>query len=195
VSARPGREVSEEERRYEAGTKVQLLDIVAVPIDQASPMGHQVENFILNDQYYWEKIGDATWKQVQGAADPHDLAFWSNSQSTFHGRNDKVAAQSLPNVGSSLKLIMVPRVELLVRSESGFEGHPPRRRVRAQFTVAGESYLLSVTDPEIEEQYLQKGLGTYELLNPALCISLAEEWKGFAFRVVASIITPQRCKA
>jgi hypothetical protein len=82
----------------------------------------------------------------------------------------------------------------LVRSESGYERNPSRRRVRAQFEVADESYLLSVTDPEIEEQYLQTGLGTYELVDAALCVSLAEEWNGFAFRVVASIITSKRCK-
>ena len=61
-------------------------------------------------------------------------------------------------------------------------------------SVASEDYLLSVTDPEIEEEYLQKGDGTYKLGNAALCISLAEVWNEFAFRVVASIITPERCK-
>jgi hypothetical protein len=186
--------VSEEERRYEGGTRMQLLDITAVPIDQPTPMGHQVENYIFDDQYYWVKTGVANWGQVQAATDAYDPSFWSNSESTFHGQNDKVAANNVLNAGSSLKLILVPKVQLLVRSESGFEGNPARRRVRAYFRVASEDYLLSVTDPEIEEQYLQKGVGTYELLNPALCISLAEVWNGFAFRVVASIITPERCK-
>lgn len=194
VSTRPGREVSEEERRYEAGTRVQLLDIVAVPIVQGSPMGHQVENVILDDRYYWEKNGEASWKQIQTAVDAPDPRYWSHSQSTYHGHNDKVGAHSLGQIGSSLKLIAVPTVQLLVRAESGFEDSHARRRLRARFEIEDEDYLLSVTDPEMEEQYLQQGVGTYELRDAVLCISLAEEWRDFAFRVVASIITPQRCK-
>lgn len=194
VSARPGREVSEEERRYQEGTKAQLLDIVSVPLNQLSPMGHQVENHILDDQYYWVKSGVASWKQVQAAADPHDPPFWANSQSTFHGQNDKIAAINVLKAGSSLKLILLPKVQIVVASESGYEGNPARRRVRARFKLANEDYLLCVTDPEVEEKYLQQGDGTYEVTNAALCISLAELWNGFAFRVVASMITPATCK-
>ena len=77
------------------------------------------------------------------------------------------------------------------RTESGFEGGLARRRVRAK--INKNSYLLSVTDPEIEEQYLIKGDGDYDLGEAALCVSLAEVWNGFAFRVAASVITPERC--
>jgi hypothetical protein len=194
VSARPGREVSEEERRYQEGTKAQLLDIVNVPLNHRSPMDNQVENHIIDDRYYWVKSGVASWKQVQEAVDPHAPAFWANSQSTFHGQNDKVAASNVRQAGSSLKLISVLKVQIVVASESGYEGNPARRRVRARFELANEDYLLSVTDPEVEEKYLQRGDGTYKVTNAALCISLAELWNGCAFRVVASIITPERCK-
>jgi hypothetical protein len=87
----------------------------------------------------------------------------------------------------------VPNFEIRVRKEDGYEGNPPRRRVRGKFAVKNGSYLLSVTDPEIEEEYLTKGDGDYQLGEAALCISLAEIWHGFAFRVVASVITPERC--
>lgn len=193
VSARPTREVSEEERRYEGGTKVQLLDIVTVPLVQASQLGHQAENHILDDGYYWTKNGVATWSQVRSAVDTPSQDFWANSQSTFHGHNDKVAESALASVKESLQLILVDKVQIRVRMESGYEGNPGRRRVRARFDLGGNGYLLSVTDPEIEDHYLTKGDGDYELGPAALCISLAEVWNGFAFRVVASVITPERC--
>jgi len=195
VSARASHEVSEEEQRYESGKTTQLLDIVSVPLLKATPAGHQVENHTLDDKYYWKKTGVATWKQVLMAADAYDSKFWSASQSTYHGINDKVAAADVAKIGCSLKLVHLPKLQILVRSESGFEDNPARRRVRAQFTIKSESYLLSVTDPEIDDAYLTKGNGTYDFEESVLCISLAEVWNGFAFRVVASVITPERCAA
>jgi hypothetical protein len=195
VSARTTHEVSEEERRYESGKKAQLLDIVNVPLLKASPMGHQIENHVLDDGYYWSKAGVATWNQVLAAEDNYDAKFWKPYESTYHGANDKISAADIAKIGSSLKLVHVPEVQILVRSESGFEGNPARRRVRANFTVKGNTFLLSVTDPEIEESYLTKGNGTYDAGEAALCVSLAEVWNGFAYRVVASVITPERCAA
>lgn len=191
VSARSSHEVSEEERRYEGGTKVQLLDIVSIPLMKASPFGHQVENHTLDADYYWEKKGSATWAQVKAAVDSYDAAFWSNSQSTYHGHNDKVAAAAVAIVGSSLKLILVSDLLVCVRKEEGFEGNPARRRVRAKFTLKGNQYWMSVTDPEIGDFYLTRGDGDYRLGEAALCISLVEVWNGFAFRVVASVIAPE----
>ena len=52
---------------------------------------------------------------------------------------------------------------------------------------------MSITDPEIADAYLVRGDGKYEVGDAALCISLVEVWNGFAFRVIASLITPQRC--
>lgn len=194
VSARATHEVSEEERRYEGGTKAQLLDIILVPLSKVSPFGHQVENHTLDDQYYWEKKGIASWGDVKAAADPYDAAFWDHSQSTYHGLNDKVAEAVVAGIGSSLKLILVSDLVISVKKESGFEGNPGRRRVRAKFTLKKSSYWMSITDPEIEEEYLQNGDGEYDVGEAALCISLVEVWNGFAFRVVASVITPERCE-
>jgi len=193
VSARASHEVSEEERRYETGEKAQLLDVVTIPLQMASPSGHQIENHVLDDQYYWTKRGVATWAQIVAAADAYDASFWRTVQSTFHGSNDKVSEGDAALIACSLKLVVVPKVTLLVRSESAFEGGHPRRRVRAQFLVQDHYFMLSVTDPEIEDIYLRKGDGTYAVGPAALCISVAEVWNGFAYRVVASIVTPDRC--
>lgn len=108
-------------------------------------------------------------------------------------KNDKVAEANAVKTGSSLKLILVSDLQVLVHVEGGFQGNPGRRRVRAQFTLNHTPYVMSITDPEIEEAYLVRGNGQYAVGVAALCVSLVEVWKGFAFRVVASVITPQRC--
>lgn len=195
VSARPGHEVSEEERRYEGGKKAQLLDVISAPLIKADPFGHQSENHTLDAGYYWTKLGKASWEQVQSAVDSHDNSFWSNSEKTYNGVNDKVSAANIAKITTSLKLILVPDLEIRVRLEGGFEGNPGRRRVRASFKLQGLPYTLSVTDPEIEEDYLTRGNGDYELGQAALCVSLVEVWNGYSFRVVASVITPDRCVA
>ena len=88
----------------------------------------------------------------------------------------------------------MPTLQILVRLEDGYEGRPGRRRVRGLFEYGGSRYILSITDPEIEEQFLVRGNGEYELRNVALCLSLAEVWNGFAFRLIASVITEERCR-
>lgn len=192
VSARSGREVSEEERRYETGEKAQLLDIVTVPLDSHSPLGHQTENHILAEDYYWAKRGVATQDQINTLIDPYDANFWAQAESTYHGLNDKVSEQIAAGISSSLKLIAVTNLQICVRMEEGFEGRPSRKRVRTQFAYHNQTYLLSLTDPEIEDHYLRQAEGTYPIGNAILCISLVELWNGYAFRVVASVITPDR---
>ena len=55
---------------------------------------------------------------------------------------------------------------------------------------------LSLTDPELEKECLNKGNGDYELKSVLACISLAElHTDGYAYKVVASIITEQRASS
>lgn len=192
VSARSGREVSEEERRYETGEKAQLLDIVTVPLNSHSPLGHQTENHILAEDYYWTKVGTSTLDQVNAQIDPYDANFWVQAESTYHGLNDKVSEQVAAGITSSLKLIATTNLKIRVLMEEGFEGRPSRKRVRAEFGYHNQTHRLSVTDPEIEDYYLKQAEGVYPIGKATLCISLVEPWNGYAFRVVASVITPDR---
>lgn len=189
VSARDTREVSEDERLYEGGLKAQLLDIVTIPLLAHQPLGHQAENHVLDADYYWVKSGVATWDQIRHLEDPFDANFWMYADSTNNGLNDKVIEDDAAKINTSLKLIFVPRLSVRVRREPGYEGRPGRTRVRGHFTYQRAQYLLSVTDPVIEEKYLRRGIGDYHIDNAALCVSLAEVWHGSAFRLIASVIT------
>ena len=154
ISSRQGREVSEEERRYENGRTAQLLDIVRVPLDHPAAMVHQTENFVLAEEHTWVKEGSASPEQVAAMLDAPDPAFWIDAQSTYQGINDKVPAMAAAHIPCSLKLISVQTLQLQVGFEEGFQGRPGRRRVRGQFDLQGRPYRLSVTDPEIVQRYL-----------------------------------------
>ena len=78
--------------------------------------------------------------------------------------------------------------------EEGYEGRPPRKRVRGHFNYHGENYVLSITDPKTENKYLVQDIGYYPIDTVILCISLAEVWHGYAFRLIASVITPEQFK-
>lgn len=192
VSARPSREVSEDERSYSNGEKVKLLDIVNIPLLRPEPLKHQLENHVLDDSLYWVRRGVACWNDIINLVDPYDPNFWSNSQSTSNGLNDKVAECFVLGLGGSLRLVSVSDLIFSVRTEAGFEGSPSRRRVRAKFTFNSKSYCLSLTDPEVEVHYLRKADGEYGAGSAVICVSVVELWKGYAFRVVASVLTPTR---
>lgn len=195
VSSRSSHEVSEDERRYESGSKAQILDIIRIPLLEHSPQGHQSENHVLDEDSYWEKQGEATWEQIVALEDSYDKGFWVAAEDTHYGLNDKISEAVAVTIPSSLKLLVLKNLSIEVQREQGFQGRPGRRRVRTRFRYASKTYLLSLTDPEIEEQYLRQGDGIYEIGKAAVCISLGEVWNAYAFRLVASVITPERCGA
>ncbi len=189
VSARAGQEVSEDERRYENGRRAQLLDIINLPLINPQPEVHQTENHVLDPDTCWVPLGKATWGQVNQLVDAYDANFWQPAESTHHGIDDKISELIAPSIRSSLKLIRPEHFELVVQRESGYEGRPARKRVRGRFQYHGRTYMLSVTDPWIDDDYLTRDEGTFEIENALLCISLAGVWNGYAFRLVASVIT------
>lgn len=142
-----------------------------------------------------EKIGVASWVDVQAALDQFDAQFCSHSQNTYRGQRDKVAEEDVLNFASSLKLIRVPDLTVKVQDEDGYQDSPGKKKVRGQFAFHNERYLLSISDAELEDDYLRRGNGQYAIGDAILCISLGEIYHGFSFRLIASVITQQRCEA
>ena len=140
------------------------------------------------------KRGRANWRLIQSPVDQYDQNFWIRGENTLYGCNDKVPEFQAHSMQSSLKLIIPSQLKLHVLSEPGFEERPSRKRVRAKFRYHDADYELSVTDPEVEEMYLSRPEQYYPINDALICISLAEVWNGYAFRLAASIITPDRCE-
>ena len=186
VSKRDNQEVSEYERQYEDGSDPQVLDIVEVPILEPKPHSYQTENWLLDDEYYWQKVGRFSPLELPKLTDPVE-PLWIDGCSTYNGRNDKIPLESASELFSSLRLIRVPKLKLSVFAPGEAFGNT-KRRVQGQFDHAGNRYALWVTDPGYEKAYLAKLNGTYALGKCYLTISLGEPYKGDCYKFIAAII-------
>lgn len=185
VSARPSHEVSEYERQYEDGSDPEVLDVMTVPLAYASPMGHQTENWTLDGQYYWQKLGRVDWEGLLTLVD--DVGqLWLNGWSTYNGENDEVPVTHAATLGDSLALVHVPAMTIRVFAPGAAFGNP-KVRVQGTFVLGAHRYSLWITDPYYERDYLARGLGTYELDECCVTVSLSEEHEGNYYKLIAAI--------
>ncbi|MFZ5441970.1 MAG: dual OB domain-containing protein [Myxococcota bacterium] len=191
VSERESREVSEEERRYEDGTDPQVLDIITIQMKRPLPHNHQQENHLLDDGYYWKKSGRLSWTDVLSAVDAPQGDLWANGYSTRHGCNDQVPESAIAGYTSSLYLVKPEDLRIVVGSDDN-SPYPNRRRVRAHFKLNGVEYHLVVTDPPVEREYFARNDGEYPISEAVICVSLAEPFNGYAYKLAAAVITPER---
>jgi hypothetical protein len=148
VSKRPTEEISEEDRRYENGEDPKLLDIIQIPFLKPCPSHLQSENHLINDGYYWKRVGRLGWKDLKPALDALDGRLWLNGNSSYNGLNDRVPVDQAQQLTTSLALIRPQNLKLIVAIEGAAYR---KRRVRAQFQFKGDRYRLSVTDPLLSE--------------------------------------------
>lgn len=191
VSARPTEEVSEDERQFPDGSDPQVLDIIDVPLLQHQPHACQTENWLLDPEYYWEKVRSVGWKELQQFVE-HPATLWSNTRSTYNGANDEILQADADHLTSSLVLIRVPTLELRVFAPGAAFGNP-KRRVQGVFQHRGVCYALWVTDPVIERDCKAQADGTYTLGQCCLCVSLGEPMQKQSgefcrYKLVAAVI-------
>lgn len=191
VSSRPSEEIWPTESRYEKGGLPGLLDIIEIPLARHKPTSFQTENYLINDKYYWEQQGSFDLDGMSELCDcPEDL--WGPDDSSYQGLNDRILQSLAAELDSSLYLISPDRLAVLVRVEGGEFGNP-RRKIRARFMYGSTSYILPITDPDIERSYLKREEGTYPVdeLNERvyMCVSLGLPYTdGFCYKFIASII-------
>lgn len=191
VSVRPSAEISLEERRYENGREPRILDVVEIPMLTPVPRVHQTENHMIDQSFYWTKRDALTWDDVAEFVD-RPAALWTNGNSTYHGRNDKVTQELASQFTNSLFLIEPETCNVQVQLEGGTFA-PAKRRVRADFRYNGVPYNFVVTDPVAEQAFLAQENGVYPLNEAYLCISLTEAYEGdgCCHKLVATILTEE----
>ena len=191
VSARPSQEVSVKESRYEDGTDPAVLDIIEIEMLRPAAASHQQENHVIDDGCPWVKIGRLEWDQLLRAVEDPKGPLWANGYSSGNGLNDRIPISAARAFNYSLMLVQPTDLSLAVVIEGG-DFRPPRRRLRADFSLANHAYSLVVTDPWAEGSYLPRGEGSTHLDGSLLCVSLTEEFHEYAYKLVAAVITQDR---
>lgn len=190
VSNRSSEEVSERERQYEDGSDPKVLDIVDVPLKERRPKHYQSENWLLDSERYWVRVGKMSWSELHGISDDPVL-LWLNTSSTNAGLNDRVGESDASKLTASLYLLHLRELTLRVFAPGEAFGDP-KRRVQADFRHHKIQYQLWVTDPVFERNYLAKPDGEYRVSECFVTVSLGEPHKGSCYKLVAAIITPER---
>lgn len=186
VSAREHQEVSEYERQYEDGSDPKLLDVVDVPLLEHCPRDYQQENWLLDPEYYWRKVGTYSWEDLAELSKKGGT-LWRLGSHTYNGRNDQIPPHQAAEETSSLKLVHVDEVCLHVFVPGRAFGNS-KRRVQARFHFSGSDYALWITDPDISRYYLARSDGYYDLSECYLTVSLGEPFNEHCYKLVAAVI-------
>ena len=191
VSNRNTEEISDVEQQYESGHQPQLLDIIELRVKEHRPRLHQSENYLIDNEFQWKKIGKYT-DNLDNLLDNPEL-LWGvgndRNYSSYEGVNDRIPDYECNNYNQSLYLIKPQSLMIFVRLE-GEEFDRPRRKVRIQFKYNNILYRFPVTDPLIESKYLSMHNGSYNLdvKNKYLCVSIGMPYEGYCYKFVAALI-------
>lgn len=182
VSDRPSEELAIEERRYEDGTDVRLLDVVTIAFREHRPHGCQQENHVIDDGYYWARGGRFEAAELLRHAH-RSGPLWADGNSSYSGENDRISVELANTLSSSLVLVAPRRATFEV--VQGLK----KRQVRLDFQLTNARYNFVVTDPRVETDYLARGEGRYELpTETVVCVSLGEPFEGYRYKLAAGII-------
>lgn len=190
VSRRPSHEISGLEMRYQNGGTPKLLDVLDIQFSQHDPQDYQTENHIIDDSMRWRHVGGLTWADACALVDQVNGPLWMNGHSSSRGENDQVPEYAAANFSHSLVLIRPDSSSIEVANEPQYDGGMNRNVARADFRYSGHRYRLKLTDPEAEDRYRKAGKGSHPLRDALFCISLGEPFDGYAYKLVAAIITP-----
>ena len=187
VSAREDEEVSPQERCYADGEDPQVLDVIDVPLLSPRPKTYQQENWLLDPNRRWARVGRATWNDLLDMTD-RDASLWINGHSTRGGYNDRVPLAETTAIKNSLRLIRVDTLTVTVSEPSRPSADFPI--LRGSFRYQGDDYCFRITDPQSESGALNLPCGEYRVGERYLTVSLGEPFEGHAYKLIATIIKP-----
>ena len=178
--------LSERERQYGDGGEPRALDVIDVPVVEAKPTEHQQENWVVNPERRWVRVG-----RMDGSALPYWLdvppTLWVNGYSSDDGVNDRVPSSETGTLESSLSLICVDALRVNV-SESDGDQAP---ELRGSFEYNGHDYSLRITDADAESGSMRMRPGDYDSGARFLTISLtAKPFEGYLYKLIAAIVRP-----
>lgn len=184
VSKRRGGELSDSECLYQNGKRPELLDVMSVPLKKSAHDYYQTENYVIDENGKWQFLKKALWSSAVAALDSVSGELWVNGSDSSHGKNDRVPEPVAKKLNRSLYLIRPYGLSIQAATEGGM------RKIRANFTLNTIPYKFIITDPIIEKRLLEQRDGSYPVKDALLCVSLGELFHGYAYKLVAAVLTP-----
>lgn len=190
VSDRQDEEISSQECAVTSGVEANLLDILEIPLIKAISHNYQTENHLIDTSKNWKKVGEGTARQVEDAIDEHSGPLWLNQDASWMYRNNRVLDTDAVTLGSSLLLIQPSSLRIKGGRRGGSYDDADDWLVKSYFTYSGSQYTLAVTDPDIEARFAEGGDVEADMTGVAICVSLGEIHRGYAYKLVAAVIEP-----
>ncbi len=175
------------------GRQPKVMDFVQLTVGRKMTDPLQPENWSNDNSVKWKSVNSSFQRPSFDLLVESPKSLWIEPD----GRIDRVSADHLKGkrLKASLRLIHVPEIE--ARFEwNEWDGRFKQRR-RALFTYNGISYELNITDPAFSDRYRanfpaqgspSKTFSVKPLSGCHLCVSLAPEFNGYHYKVVATII-------
>lgn len=176
-----------------SGKQPQVFDFVELPLSRQMDDPLQPENWLIDTSERWRSVNSAYEKPEFSLLKESPKSIWVEPG----GRLDRVSAVYLKGkrLKASLRMIHVPKIQ--ARFEwNEWDGRYKQRR-RALFFYNGTQYEINITDPVFSERHRSefpaKGNrpNTFTVAPPGgcyLCVSLAPEFNGYHYKVVATVI-------
>lgn len=144
------------------------LKVVSIPIDSESPILGQPENVIL---------GNGAINQVEPFV-INDISSFLDNPDDLWGKGDCVSDEDVSTIAQSIYLIK-PENAKLESEINAFDGKT-KRYVSFKYNMI--DYRLPCTDPKFDS-LLKENFSAQ-----ALCISLGENFNGYHYKIVASVL-------
>lgn len=170
VSDINGKELDDEQAKFRnpyGRYLVKPLQKIQMEFISHVPLRHQPENHLISDKEWVQNYNIPIEEIPNYLDDPTDL--WGNGNSI----DSFLIISGTQNINQSLYLIEVQNLNLFL----------DETKRRASFEFKGLSYNLPVTDPNFYR--LVNGEMSH---NNFLCISLAEEYHGRHYKIVATVL-------
>ena len=157
--------------------------MIEIPILKYKPKQHQKENYLIDCKNKWVKKGTVKHEELESLLDkPSSL--WYGWDSSYNGKNDRIHESEVDRISGSLFFIKT-HCTIIVKTE-GID--KPKKKVRCSFTYNKTDYALTVTDPGIEQKYINESERSYSIGQKYVCVSLGMAYNGYLYLFVATIL-------
>jgi len=185
--------VSAREILLEGGGLPQFLDIIEIGVKENVNNPTQPENWLI-EKKKWKKTGRIGVKSVFNHFIENPPNLWAGA----FCQPDRIDTNEyIKNGYNSSICIIKPEIFSMEICTvfNNFKGREQKRR-RGKFFYSGMNYDLAITDPEIDRKYFRPFPGIDDGLKQItmdpekclLCISLAPEFNGYHYKLVATVI-------